>query len=203
MSRVQPGDVLVSDMTDPDWEPVMKRAVRHRHQPRRRTCHAAIIARELGIPAVVGCGNATDRDQRRPARHGVLRRRRHRRRLRRPAGLRAAADRAGRAAEAARADHDECRQPGSRLRLRVDPESRCRPCAPRVHHQPHDRRAPARAAGIRDARAGRAGAGPPADGRLRRPGRVLRRKAGRGHRQHRRGVRAAAGDRAPVGLQVE
>jgi pyruvate,water dikinase len=59
MSRVQPGDVLVSDMTDPDWEPVMKRAAAIVTNRGGRTCHAAIIARELGIPAVVGCGDAT------------------------------------------------------------------------------------------------------------------------------------------------
>ncbi|HEU0224258.1 MAG TPA: phosphoenolpyruvate synthase [Steroidobacteraceae bacterium] len=61
MSRVQPGDVLVSDMTDPDWEPVMKRAAAIVTNRGGRTCHAAIIARELGIPAVVGCGDATAR----------------------------------------------------------------------------------------------------------------------------------------------
>jgi pyruvate,water dikinase len=60
MSRVHAGDVLVSDMTDPDWEPVMKRAAAIVTNRGGRTCHAAIIARELGIPAVVGCGNATD-----------------------------------------------------------------------------------------------------------------------------------------------
>ncbi|MGH8750761.1 MAG: phosphoenolpyruvate synthase, partial [Burkholderiales bacterium] len=59
MSRVQPGDVLVTDMTDPDWEPVMKRAAAIVTNRGGRTCHAAIIARELGIPAVVGCGDAT------------------------------------------------------------------------------------------------------------------------------------------------
>jgi pyruvate,water dikinase len=63
MSRVQAGDVLVSDMTDPDWEPVMKRASAIVTNRGGRTCHAAIIARELGIPAVVGCGDATDRIQ--------------------------------------------------------------------------------------------------------------------------------------------
>ena len=60
MDQVQPGDVLVTDMTDPDWEPVMKRASAIVTNRGGRTCHAAIIARELGIPAVVGCGNATD-----------------------------------------------------------------------------------------------------------------------------------------------
>ncbi len=61
MDRVQPGDVLVTDMTDPDWEPIMKRASAIVTNRGGRTCHAAIIARELGIPAVVGCNNATDR----------------------------------------------------------------------------------------------------------------------------------------------
>jgi pyruvate, water dikinase len=59
MDQVQPGDVLVTDMTDPDWEPVMKRAAAIVTNRGGRTCHAAIIARELGIPAVVGCGDAT------------------------------------------------------------------------------------------------------------------------------------------------
>jgi len=61
MSRVEPGDVLIADMTDPDWEPVMKRAAAFVTDRGGRTCHAAIIARELGIPAVVGCGDATRR----------------------------------------------------------------------------------------------------------------------------------------------
>lgn len=60
MDQIQPGDVLVTDMTDPDWEPIMKRASAIVTNRGGRTCHAAIIARELGIPAVVGCGNATD-----------------------------------------------------------------------------------------------------------------------------------------------
>lgn len=60
MERVQPGDVLVADMTDPNWEPVMKRAAAIVTNRGGRTCHAAIIARELGVPAVVGCGDATD-----------------------------------------------------------------------------------------------------------------------------------------------
>ena len=60
MDKVQEGDVLVSDMTDPDWEPVMKRAAAIITNRGGRTCHAAILARELGVPAIVGCGNATD-----------------------------------------------------------------------------------------------------------------------------------------------
>ena len=61
MDKVQAGDILVTDMTDPNWEPVMKRASAIVTNRGGRTCHAAIIARELGIPAVVGCGNATDK----------------------------------------------------------------------------------------------------------------------------------------------
>ncbi|USD38939.1 MULTISPECIES: phosphoenolpyruvate synthase [Ferrimonas] len=61
MDKIQPGDVLVTDMTDPDWEPIMKRASAIVTNRGGRTCHAAIIARELGIPAVVGCGDATDK----------------------------------------------------------------------------------------------------------------------------------------------
>jgi len=60
MYRVQQGDILVADMTDPNWEPVMKRASAIVTNRGGRTCHAAIVARELGVPAVVGCGNATD-----------------------------------------------------------------------------------------------------------------------------------------------
>jgi len=60
MNRIQAGDVLVTDMTDPDWEPVMKRAAAIVTNRGGRTCHAAIIARELGVPAVVGCGDATE-----------------------------------------------------------------------------------------------------------------------------------------------
>ena len=63
MDQVQPGDVLVTDMTDPNWEPVMKRASAIVTNRGGRTCHAAIIARELGIPAVVGCGDATEKLQ--------------------------------------------------------------------------------------------------------------------------------------------
>jgi len=60
MNRVQAGDILVTDMTDPNWEPVMKRASAIVTNRGGRTCHAAIIARELGIPAIVGCGDATE-----------------------------------------------------------------------------------------------------------------------------------------------
>ena len=84
MDRVQPGDVLVTDMTDPNWEPVMKRAAAIVTNRGGRTCHAAIIARELGIPAVVGCGDATDGAAGRRRGDGVVRRRRHGQHLRGP-----------------------------------------------------------------------------------------------------------------------
>lgn len=61
MNQVQKGDILVADMTDPNWEPVMKRAAAVVTNRGGRTCHAAIIARELGIPAIVGCGHATEK----------------------------------------------------------------------------------------------------------------------------------------------
>ena len=61
MDRIAEGDVLITDMTDPDWEPIMKRAAAIVTNRGGRTCHAAIIARELGVPAVVGCGDATER----------------------------------------------------------------------------------------------------------------------------------------------
>ena len=93
MNRVQPGDVLVADMTDPDWEPVMKRASAIVTNRGGRTCHAAIIARELGVPAVVGTGNALDLIEDGKDSHGQLRRRRHRLHLRRRPALRAHHDR--------------------------------------------------------------------------------------------------------------
>jgi len=84
MDRVQAGDVLVTDMTDPNWEPVMKRASAIVTNRGGRTCHAAIIARELGIPAVVGCGNATAVLKGRRPRHRRLLRGRHGLCVRRP-----------------------------------------------------------------------------------------------------------------------
>ena len=60
LDQFQPGEVLVTERTDPDWEPIMKRASAIVTNSGGRTCHAAIIARELGVPAIVGCGNATE-----------------------------------------------------------------------------------------------------------------------------------------------
>ncbi|MCK7498680.1 MAG: hypothetical protein MZW92_54770 [Comamonadaceae bacterium] len=100
------------------------------------------MARELGIPAVVGCGDATEHAARRRAGHRVLRRRRHRLRLRRPARDRGQRGAARRDAVLPGQDHDERRQPAAGLRLRADAERGRRPGAARVHHQQQHRRAP-------------------------------------------------------------
>ena len=78
------GAILVTEMTDPDWVPIMKRAAGIVTDHGGRTCHAAIVSRELGVPAVVGTGNATERPARRPGRDGLLRRGRRGPRLRGP-----------------------------------------------------------------------------------------------------------------------
>ena len=114
--------MLVTEMTDPDWEPVMKRASAIVTNRGGRTCHAAIIARELGIPAVVGCGDATQGPERRRTGYRFLRRRRHRARLRRPARSRDGRDDTRRDAAVPDQDHDERRQ--SRARIRVPPTAR-------------------------------------------------------------------------------
>jgi pyruvate,water dikinase len=125
MERVQPGDVLVADMTDPDWEPVMKRASAIVTNRGGRTCHAAIIARELGVP---GRGRLRRRDrQRSPTAirsHGQLRRRRYRPHLSRRPALRITTTRSRQHAAGAAQDHDERRQPGTRLRFRPAAERR-------------------------------------------------------------------------------
>jgi pyruvate,water dikinase len=123
MNRVRAGDVLVSDMTDPDWEPVMKRASAIVTNRGGRTCHAAIIARELGIPAVVGCGNATEKIEDGVdvtvscAGHGQLRRGRRRLRLFGQPRLRGKKYRTRCPPGNSRQDHDECRQSGPGIRF--------------------------------------------------------------------------------------
>ncbi len=152
MSRVRAGDVLVADMTDPDWEPVMKRASAIVTNRGGRTCHAAIIARELGIPAVVGCVTATSAIKRKSGGHRLLRRRRYRACVRRHARIRSAHHRTGFAAGDPGQDHDEHRQSRPRFRFCRHTAQRRRPRTSRVHHQSHDRRASAGAAGIRQAK---------------------------------------------------
>ena len=141
MSSVKKGDVLVTDMTDPNWEPVMKLAAAIVTNRGGRTCHAAIIARELGIPAVVGCGDATARLADGRLGHGFLRRGRHRQRLRRRGPVRGHHQRARRDAGHPGQDRHEHRQPPARLRLRAAAERRRRPGAAGIHHQQRDRRA--------------------------------------------------------------
>ncbi len=184
MHQVQPGDVLVADMTDPDWEPVMKRAAAIVTNRGGRTCHAAIIARELGIPAVVGCGDATLR----------------------------LAD--GQAVTVACAEGDignvheglldfeatslcvdtlpdlpgqadaECRESRARVRLRLITQPWRGTGAAGVHHQPLHRRAPARAAGFRRSGSCAAGTDPLAHRPRCRAGGVFRGTAGGRHRKH-------------------
>ena len=143
MDAVQPGDVLVTDMTDPNWEPVMKRASAIVTNRGGRTCHAAIIARELGIPAVVGCGDATEIAQGRRAGHRVLRRGRHRLHLRRPARDR---DHRGPARRTARRAAIKIMMNVGNPQLAFDfcqmPNARRRPGAARVHHQQQHRHPP-------------------------------------------------------------
>jgi pyruvate,water dikinase len=202
MDQVQPGDVLVTDMTDPNWEPVMKRASAIVTNRGGRTCHAAIIARELGIPAVVGCGEATDVLSDGRAGHGRLLGRRHGLRLRRRARDGDRGHRAQGAAVLADQDHDERRQPAARVRLRQMPN--CGVGLARLEfiinndigvHPEGDPRLPERR--LRS-EAGRRVGGP----RARLAARLLRRQPGRGHRHHRRGVLAEAGHRPPLRLQV-
>ena len=78
----QAGEVLVTDKTDPDWEPIMKKAAAIVTNRGGRTCHAAIVSRELGLPAIVGTEHGTERAAGRPGGHRLLRRGRHRLRLR-------------------------------------------------------------------------------------------------------------------------
>ena len=198
------GDVLVADMTDPDWEPVMKRAAAIVTNRGGRTCHAAIIARELGIPAVVGCGNATARRSAKIRRSPCPA----------PRATPATCTTACSNSTSATSSSTRCRAIPVKIMMNVGNPDRAfdfarhaeqgrRPRAARVHHQPHDRRASAGAARVRQAEPRAQGGHLAADRGLCRSGELLRRQAGRGHRADRGGVRARAGDRAPLGLQVE
>ena len=203
MDKVQPGDVLVTDMTDPNWEPVMKRAAAIVTNRGGRTCHAAIIARELGIPAVVGCGNATD----------LLKE--------------------GQAVTVSCAEGDEGRiydglieteveevrrgdMPAIDLKIMMNvgnpqlafdfaqiPNGGVGLGSPGIHHQQQHRHPPEGGAGLPERRwrteEGRGIGGP----RPCQPARVLRREDGRRRGHHRGRVLPEAGHRAHVGLQVQ
>jgi pyruvate,water dikinase len=84
LSQFQPGEILVTDKTDPDWEPIMKKAAAIVTNRGGRTCHAAIVSRELGLPAVVGTERGTEALRERAGGHRVVRRGRRRLRLQRP-----------------------------------------------------------------------------------------------------------------------
>ena len=187
----------------PNWEPVMKRASAIVTNRGGRTCHAAIIARELGIPAVVGCGDATER-----LKDGTL-----------VTVSCAEGDtgfiydglletevsevQRGEMPEHQDQDHDERRQPAAGLRLRPAAQRRRRPGAARIHHQQQHRRPPEGDPRLpqrrcRPEEGGRVGGARPCLA-----ARLLRRQGGRGRGDHRRRLLAQAGDRAPVGLQVQ
>jgi pyruvate,water dikinase len=185
MSRVQAGDVLVSDMTDPDWEPVMKRAAAIVTNRGGRTCHAAIIARELGIPAVVGCGDATDL-----IKDGA------------EVTVSCAEGDEGRVYsgkldfEESNIELDELPDIPVKIMMNVGNPDKAFDFASIPNH------------GVGLARLEfiinrMIGVHRRADGGLRRPGAVFHRQARRGRRHDRRRVRAATGHRPPVRLQVE
>ncbi len=102
LDQFRDGDVLVTDKTDPDWEPIMKKAAAIVTDRGGRTCHAAIVSRELGLPAIVGTGTRTEMLQGRPGGHRLLRRGRRGLRLRGPAPIRATRDRPRRTVPATR-----------------------------------------------------------------------------------------------------
>ena len=132
---MQPGDVLVAEMTDPDWEPVMKRVAAIVTDKGGRTAHAAIVSRELGLPCIVGTGNATGalRDGERG--DGLLRRRLRRARLCRLASRSRSSDSKLRACRETRTPVMlNVGDPGQAFSARRDPELRRRPGAHRVHH---------------------------------------------------------------------
>ena len=183
---VQPGDVLVADMTDPNWEPVMKRAARDRHQPRRphlpRGDHRARAGRAGGRRL----RRRHRRAEGRRAGHGVVRRRRRRQDLRRPARNRSDAKcERGELPEIAGQDHDERRQSAAGVRLLAAAERRRRPGAARVHHQQQHRRAPEGDSRLSEHRCGPEEGRGIGGARSCVAARVLRRQAGRRHRHDR------------------
>ncbi len=198
------GEVLITDMTTPDWEPVMKTAAAIVTNRGGRTCHAAIIARELGIPAIVGTGDCTTAVPQGGLVTVVVRGGRLRARLqgRGPVPRRAHRGR-GHGAPRDR-HHDQPRQPGPRLQDVVPAERRRRARPHGVHHQRVDPGPPDGAPPPGEGHRPRGGGDDrPAHPRLPRRRDVLRRAALRGHRDDRRGVLAEARRRADERLQDE
>ena len=155
---------------------------RDRHEPRRPHLSRGDHRARARHPGSRRLQRRDRNDPRGHGNHGLLRRRRHRLRLRGRVAVRAEDPGARRAAADPDQDHDERRQPRPGVRLRRHSAPGRRPGPPGVHHQSHDRRAPARAAGVRPAAAGAAADDPAPDERLRRSGVVLHREAVRGHR---------------------
>ena len=202
IEKFRDGAILVTEMTDPDWVPIMKRAAGIVTDHGGPTSHAAIVSRELGVPAVVGTGNATgvlaegqavtlscaEGDQGRVYAGSA----RVRNRGRGP----------GRAAGDAHQSHGQHRQPRGRLPVVAAARGRRRAGPDGVHHQRPDP-GPSDGAGPSGAGHGPAGGGadPGADARLRRPTGLLRGRPGAGHREDRRAVPPEPGDRAAQRLQ--
>ena len=176
---------------------------RHRHQSRRPhlPCgHHCARTRHSGGGRL---RHRDQRDTRKSGGHRLVRRRRHRTCLRRNAGIRSAAHRTRFAAGDPGQNHDEYRQPRPGLRVRRLAAQGRRSRAARIHHQSHDRRASARAAGIRQAKPRAQGDHRPADRGLRGSGELLCRQTRRRHRTDRRRIRARTGHRASFGFQIE
>ena len=206
MHEFNEGEVLVADMTDPDWEPIMKRASAIVTNRGGRTCHAAIIARELGIPAVVGTGDGDPGAGRRPRGDGLVRRGRHRPRLRRRCST----------SPSSETELDAMPEIPAKIMMNVGtpeqafafaqlPQRGRRPGPARVHHQPADRHPPQGAARARPTARGRPlRAEIERDDRgVPRPARVLRPARRRGRLDAGGRVRAVPGDRADERLQVQ
>ena len=204
LEQLQPGEVLVTEMTDPDWEPVMKRAAAVVTDRGGRTCHAAIVSRELGIPAIVGTGTGTSsintgEDVTVSCAEGddgfVYRGR-----------LPVRIERTNLADLPRPRTHMmmNVANPAEAFSLSFLPERRRRPGAPRVHHRHARARAPDGAAAPRTDRRRQAATGNRAPhGWIRGQGTVLRRSAGRRRRDDCRRLLAEGRDRPPLGLQDE
>ena len=198
------GEVLVADMTDPDWEPIMKRASAIVTNRGGRTCHAAIIARELGIPAVVGTGDATRVAGGRPRGDGLLRRGRHRLHLRRRA----------RRSPSRRPSSTRCRRSATKIMMNVGTPEQAFAFAQLPNAGVGLARLefiinrqigihPKALLGLDDLEEPLKSRDHRGDRGVRRPARVLRAARRRGRLDDRRRVRARAGDRADERLQVQ
>ena len=198
----QEGEILVADKTDPDWEPIMKKAAAIVTNRGGRTCHAAIVSRELGVPAIVGTEHATELLARRTDRHGFVRGRRHRFRLRRQTAVRSGAHKFERPAAPAHESHDERGQSGRGISPFLHSKRRRRSRARGIHHQQLHQSASAGADRLReDRQCGSQNEHRRVNGRLRRQTAVLRGQTRARRRHDRRCVLSQGCDRAAERFQ--